>query len=124
MKKIKTGIIGTGKVADLHAEALKNIESSVFTAVCNPNYPAAKDFAEKYGVTAYKSEEEMIVSGSVEAATIATPHPVHAKNTTAALNALGVNKVIFVERGGIGSAVKGDLPTLEADLTTMQETTQ
>jgi hypothetical protein len=41
--------------------------------------------------------------------------------TTAALNALGVNKVIFVERGEIGSAVKGDLPTLEADLTTMQE---
>ncbi len=41
--------------------------------------------------------------------------------TTAAFNALGVDKVIFVERGGIGSAVKGDLPTLEADLTTMQE---
>jgi len=41
--------------------------------------------------------------------------------TTDAFNALGVDNVIFVERGGIGSGVKGDLPTLEADLTTMQE---
>ena len=86
MKKIKTGIIGTGKVADLHAEALKNIESSIFTAVCNPNFPAAKIFAEKYGVNAYKTEEEMIVQGGIEAVTLATPHPVHAKNTTVALN--------------------------------------
>ena len=34
---------------------------------------------------------------------------------------LGVQNVIFVERGGIGSAVKSDLPTVDADLTTMQE---
>jgi hypothetical protein len=40
--------------------------------------------------------------------------------TQSALTALGVTKVIFVERGGIGSGVSG-LPTLEADLTTMQE---
>ncbi len=41
--------------------------------------------------------------------------------TSQALSDLGVNKVIFVERGDIGSEVKSDLPTLEADLTTMQE---
>jgi len=41
--------------------------------------------------------------------------------TQSAFTALGVTKVIFVERGGIGSGVSGDLPTLEADLTTMQE---
>ncbi len=40
--------------------------------------------------------------------------------TQSAFTALGVTKVIFVERGGIGSGVSG-LPTLEADLTTMQE---
>ena len=41
--------------------------------------------------------------------------------TQDALDELGVNKVIFVEKGGIGSGVSSDLPTLEADLTTMQE---
>jgi hypothetical protein len=40
--------------------------------------------------------------------------------TSNAISQLGVNKVIFVERGGIGSGVKSNLPTLEADLTTMQ----
>jgi hypothetical protein len=33
MQKIKTGIIGSGKVAHLHAAALVNLEESVFTAV-------------------------------------------------------------------------------------------
>jgi hypothetical protein len=32
-----------------------------------------------------------------------------------------VNKVIFVQRNGIGEAVKADLPSVTADLTTMQE---
>jgi hypothetical protein len=34
---------------------------------------------------------------------------------------LGVQEVIFVERGGIGEKVKDDLPDLAADLTTTQE---
>jgi len=41
--------------------------------------------------------------------------------TSNALNHLGVNKVIFVERGNIGANVKNDLPTIDADLTTMQD---
>jgi len=41
--------------------------------------------------------------------------------TENALTTLGVNKVIFVERGDIGSAVRSDLPTIEADLTTMKD---
>lgn len=40
--------------------------------------------------------------------------------TQAAFTALGVTQVIFVERNGIGENVKGSLPTLKADLTTMQ----
>ena len=41
--------------------------------------------------------------------------------TASAFTALGVNKVIFVERNNIGSAVRDDLPTPEADLKTMNE---
>jgi len=40
--------------------------------------------------------------------------------TSQALTSLGVNKVIFVERDGIGSNVKSSLPTVQTDLTTMQ----
>jgi len=41
--------------------------------------------------------------------------------TASAFTTLGVSKVIFVERNNIGSAVKSKLPTLEKDLTTMQD---
>ncbi len=41
--------------------------------------------------------------------------------TSNALSQLGVSKVIFVERGNIGADVKNDLPTIDADLTTMQD---
>jgi hypothetical protein len=41
--------------------------------------------------------------------------------TASAFTSLGVDNVIFVESGGIGSSVSGDLPSLEADLITIQE---
>ena len=40
--------------------------------------------------------------------------------TATAFSTLGVNKVIFVERNNIGSAVKGSLPTVTKDLTSTQ----
>ncbi len=40
--------------------------------------------------------------------------------TANALATLGVSHVIFVERGDIGSAVRDDLPMIDADLTTMK----
>jgi len=41
--------------------------------------------------------------------------------TASAFTTLGVTKVIFVERGGIGADVRSKLPTIEKDLQTMQE---
>ena len=41
--------------------------------------------------------------------------------TQDAIDALGIDNVIFVERGGNGDGVKNELPTLAADLITMQE---
>ena len=35
MDKIKTGIIGCGKVGHMHARALKNLPESLFIAVCD-----------------------------------------------------------------------------------------
>jgi len=41
--------------------------------------------------------------------------------TASAFNALGVTKVIFVERGEIGANVRSKLPTIDKDLKTMTE---
>ena len=79
MEKLRTGIIGTGKVGHLHAAALLELEESEFTAVCNVNFRAAQAFAEHYGVKAYADVEEMVTAGEVQAVTICTPHPLHAE---------------------------------------------
>jgi UDP-N-acetyl-2-amino-2-deoxyglucuronate dehydrogenase len=79
MEKLKTGIIGTGKVGHLHAAALMDLAESDFTAVCNVNLAGAQAFAERYGVRAYRDVEEMVVEGGVQAVTVCTPHPLHAE---------------------------------------------
>ena len=86
MQKLKTGIIGTGKVGHLHAAALMALPESEFTAVCNVNFKGAQAFAEQYRVKAYADVEEMVASG-VQAVTICTPHPLHAEPTIRAAKA-------------------------------------
>lgn len=74
---IKTGIIGCGKVAHMHAVALQNLKESVFTAVCDRDIHRARAFAEQYNVKAYATVEDMASVGGVEAVNICTPHPLH-----------------------------------------------
>ena len=59
MQKLKTGIIGTGKVGHLHAAALRELPESEFTAVCNVNFKGAQAFAEQRRANAIATEQEM-----------------------------------------------------------------
>ena len=86
MQKLKTGIVGTGKVGHIHAAALMELPESEFTGVCNVNFKGAQAFAEQYQVKAYADVEEM-VAGGVQAVTICTPHPLHAEPTIKAAKA-------------------------------------
>lgn len=78
MRKIKTGIIGCGKVGHMHARALKNLPESLFTAVYDNDLNRAKEFAKQYNIKAYSDIEEMVVRSGVECVNICTPHPIHA----------------------------------------------
>jgi UDP-N-acetyl-2-amino-2-deoxyglucuronate dehydrogenase len=86
MQKLKTAVIGYGKVAHIHAEALASIPESELVAVCGRDAGKARAFAEAYGVRPFTSIEEMVGAG-VQAVVVATPHPAHAFVTTAALRA-------------------------------------
>jgi UDP-N-acetyl-2-amino-2-deoxyglucuronate dehydrogenase len=87
MRKIKTGLIGCGKVGHLHAAALQSLPESQFVAVCARTPEKAGDFAERYRVAAYTDVREMISQAGVEAVCVCTPHPQHAGPTVAALKA-------------------------------------
>jgi UDP-N-acetyl-2-amino-2-deoxyglucuronate dehydrogenase len=86
MEKLKTAVIGYGKVARTHAEALREIPESDFVAVCGRDAGKAKAFAGRYSVRPFTSVQEMVGTG-VQAVVVATPHPAHASVTTAALRA-------------------------------------
>ena len=79
-------MIGYGKVAHTHAEALQAIPESDFVAVCGRDAAKARAFAERYRVRAFTDVAEMVGAG-VEAVVVATPHPAHASVTVPALRA-------------------------------------
>jgi predicted dehydrogenase len=87
MTKIKTALVGCGKVGHLHAAALKSLPESEFVAVCGRTEEKAKAFAEKYQVAAFTDVREMLAKSKAEAICVCTPHPEHAAPTIAAAQA-------------------------------------
>ena len=53
MEKLRTGIIGCGKVGDFHAKVYAELPQSEFVAVCDADSARAEAFASRYGVKAY-----------------------------------------------------------------------
>jgi len=93
MRKLKTAIVGCGKVGHLHAAALQRLPESEFVAVCARSPEKAKSFADKYHVAAFTDVAEMIESAKVEAICLCTPHPQHAAPAIAAAQ-LGVHVLV------------------------------
>src|SRR5690349_15461330 len=84
MNKLRTALIGCGKVGHLHAAALQSLPESEFVAVCARTPEKAGAFAAKYHVAAFTDAAEMIGRTKVEALCICTPHPAHAAPVIAA----------------------------------------
>ncbi|MGM0530527.1 MAG: Gfo/Idh/MocA family protein [Bacteroidota bacterium] len=78
MSKVKTAIVGCGKVAHLHAKALVNAEHSEFTAAYSRTREKAESFASQYKVKPYDNLTKMIQNEGIEVLVICTPHPFHA----------------------------------------------
>ncbi len=87
MSRVKTAIIGCGKVAHLHAAALQTLPESEFVAACDNARARARTFAQQYGVTEWDDPVRMVQSSRAEAVVICTPHPLHAAPAIAVMNA-------------------------------------
>ena len=84
---MRTAIVGCGKVAHLHAAALRDLDESEFVAVCDADAARSASFAQQYGVRSFADVVTMVTEARAEAVIICTPHPVHAVPTIAACNA-------------------------------------
>ena len=93
MQKLRTALVGCGKVGHLHAAALQSLPESEFVAVCARSPEKAGAFAEKYQVAGFTDVAEMVAKAKVEALCICTPHPQHAAPTITAARA-GVHVLV------------------------------
>ena len=110
--KIRTAIIGAGKVGHLHAKALGALAESEFVAVCSRNAERAAAFAQQYNVKPYTDIATMIRDVRVQAVVICTPHPAHA---APALEAARAGAHILIEK-----PLASDLKDCDAMITATQ----
>ena len=76
--RVRTAIVGCGKVGHIHAAALSTLAESEFVAVCDSVAGRAREFGARYGVVAFRDTAEMVSRARVEAVVVCTPHPLHA----------------------------------------------
>ena len=85
MEKLRTGLVGPGKVGHLISRALKSIGSAAYVAVCGRNPERTALFAGQYGLLHYVDVSEMVRREKLDFVIICTPHPAHREPALAAL---------------------------------------
>ncbi len=97
MKKIKVGVIGTGRIGKLHLENLSvRIPSAEVVAVADIFLEEAKKIAGRFGISKVTADYKEILSNrDVEAVVICSPTDTHARYTIEAAEA---GKHIFCEK--------------------------
>ncbi len=95
-KPIGFGIVGCGVIADFHANALADLPGDAcLVGVADVRPQTAAAFAERHGVRAFASVEELLACPDVDVVNICTPSGFHADTAVAAANA---GKHIIVEK--------------------------
>jgi predicted dehydrogenase len=77
MKIWNIGIVGTGMIADFHAQAVNSLANAKLAGFCNIRTEKAVKMAEKYKVSYWDSAESMLQSPEVDLVLIATPSGAH-----------------------------------------------
>jgi predicted dehydrogenase len=96
MKKIKWGIISTGRIAGEFASDFKYVNNARLVAVASRSQESADDFAKTHGVQkAYDSYQKLYEDPEVEAIYVATPHNFHFENSR---DALAHGKAVLCEK--------------------------
>ena len=93
MRRVRTGVIGCGKVGQTHARALSELAESELVAVCDAQGERARAFAVQFGARAFEDPAAMFAQAGVEAVCICTPHPAHREPAVLAARA-GVHVLV------------------------------
>jgi predicted dehydrogenase len=75
--RLRTALVGCGKVAGTHALAYKSLPNSEFVAACDISAERAKAFGAKFGVNGYTDLEEMLKRENIDVLSVCTQHTQH-----------------------------------------------
>jgi UDP-N-acetyl-2-amino-2-deoxyglucuronate dehydrogenase len=84
---LKIALVGPGKVAHLHAQAVQQTPGTTLAAVCGRNPDRTAAFAAQYNAPSYTSVADMIAREGIDVCVVLTPHPNHRAPTIEALEA-------------------------------------
>lgn len=74
---LRFGLIGTGRIGQVHAECIAADRDAVLSWVADPFIEGARSVVERFGGTATADAEELFASGGVDAVLVASPTPTH-----------------------------------------------
>ena len=86
-------IAGCGKVAHLHAKAIREISNACLAGVWSRTYKSASEFAAKYNTIPYSDIGRMVTESKIDLVIVCTPHPYHREPTVKAAEA-GANVLV------------------------------
>jgi len=97
MKKLKLGVIGTGRIGKVHiATLVQSVPKAEVVAIADINIAGAREVAKDFGIsTVYSNYMDVINNPEVEAVVICSPTNTHAQYVIAAAKA---GKHIFCEK--------------------------
>ena len=86
-------IAGCGKVAHLHAKAIREISNACLAAVWSRTNKSALEFAAKYNTIPYSDIGRMVTESKIDLVIVCTPHPFHREPAIKAAEA-GANVLV------------------------------
>lgn len=94
-KPLGFAIIGCGRIAPKHGEAIAALEGARLVAAADIVFERAVKFTERFGGVPYRSYEEMLMRPDVDVVCICTPSGLHAKM---GIDAARAGKHVLVEK--------------------------
>ena len=93
--EIGFSIIGTGMIAEFHANAIRAVPGARLVGAYGSTPKQSEAFCQKHGIRPFHSLESLIADPEVHAATVATPSGLHA---TMAVPVLEAGKAVLCEK--------------------------
>jgi len=95
-RKVRVGLIGSGFISTIHAEALRRCDQAEIVAVASPTPGKAQAFATQHGIAhAWSDYRQLLAMEEIDLVVLGVPNDLHCQMT---LDAAAASKHVVVEK--------------------------